>query len=163
VLGTLPEISRKKNKGWEGIDIIPGRLLPDGEPLLVAVHEGSPRRIGVFTFPDIEEVTHFKLTGDLKDHMADISDVAVCPKTGHLFMLSDASATLVEVELVKKKKVAPGALLENLELNLLGVTDLEGLEAKEKPEGLCFDPSGDLWLATDGDSHLRQFRLTRDS
>jgi uncharacterized protein YjiK len=162
-LGRLPDISRRDNKGWEGIEIISADLSPTGEPLLVAVHEGSPRRVSIFSYPEIEKLTHFRLPREMKDHMEDISDVTVDPQTGHLFLLSDASETLVEVELTRVQTAAPGGLLENLEMNLLGVTELDDLKRGEKPEGLCFDHEGHLWLATDGDSFLRQYELHRDS
>lgn len=160
VLGKLPSLGETDNKGWEGIDILPGRFSQDGEDRLVAVHEGSPLRIGIFSLPDLEESIILKLPSDQKGQIRDLSDIAVCPKTGHLFLLSDESSCLLEVALTTQRQIAPGALLERPTLAVVGRFDLP-LDKGSKPEGLSFGRDDTLWVASDGNRQLWKFQVER--
>lgn len=160
-IGRLPKLSKTgSNKGWEGIDVVPGKFFDDREPRLVAVHEGSPKRVGVFAFPDLEEGVLLALPRDVEKKLKDLSDVAVDPKTGHLFVLSDESELIVELRITKKTTNAPGALLESLRLETVGTHEVDAKKG-EKPEGLDFGPDGTLWLAMDGRSSLLAFDVER--
>ena len=160
-LGRLPKLSKNgSNKGWEGIDVIPARFFGDDKPRVVAVHEGSPKRIGVFTYPDLDQAVLLALPRDIEKKLKDLSDIAVDPKTGHLFVLSDESSTIVELQLTRKSKSAPGALLESLKLESIGVHEVDSKKS-EKPEGLDFGADGTLWVAMDGRSSLLAFDVER--
>lgn len=160
-LGKLPRLNDPDlNKGWEGIDVMPGRWFGDGQDRLVAVNEGDPRRVGLFRLPDLDEPQLLKLPGKAKDHLLDLSDVAVDPRTGHLLVLSDQSSTIVEFALVNQRTLAPGKLLDASELKMLAVHPLETKKA-EKPEGLTFDRDGNLWMSTDGKPGLYAFDVER--
>jgi uncharacterized protein YjiK len=160
-IGRLPKLNRPgRNDGWEGLDILPGRFSADGKERMVAVHEGNPRRVGVFTLPNLEEGMLLKLPNKAKDKLDDLSDVAVDPQTGRIFLLSDQSAALVEVELVSRVTNAPGALLQDNELRFVDAHKVPR-KKKEKPEGITFDDEGTLWLTMDGRSRLLEFEVTR--
>jgi len=135
-LGRLPDIARRENKGWEGVAVLPARHSPDGADRLAAVHEDSPRRVGLFRLPDLEAPILLRLPRELEDELEDLSDVAVEPRSGHLFLLSDQSAAVAEVAL------EAGGLRA---LALARLPDYEEL----KLEGLDFDRSGRLWLAAE--------------
>jgi hypothetical protein len=149
-LGRLPKLNKPgRNDGWEGLDVLPGRYSADGMDRLVAVHEGHPRRVGIFSLPDMDDALLLKLPDEAKDHLKDLSDCAVDRKTGRIFLLSDQSASLVELELVSRVTNAPGALLQETELAFVGQTDIPRKKG-EKPEGITFDDQGTLCLTMDG-------------
>jgi uncharacterized protein YjiK len=161
LLGELPKIGEKPNKGWEGIEVLPGRFSADGQDKLVAVHEGSPRAVGIFSLPDLREESIIRLPAEAEKLMKDVSDIAICPKTGHLFLLSDESARIVECALTTQRQAAPGALLERPILQILGSLDLPVAEGS-KPEGITFDGADRLWVVSDGDQRMWQLRVERD-
>ena len=149
-IGKLPDLDSSKNKGWEGIAWLPGRLNPERRNRLVLVHEGSPRRVGLFDPDDLGNEELLKLPDDLKDALDDLSDVAVEPSTGHLFLLSDESSAIAEVTLVTRDG--------ELALETVAVRKLpfrKGL----RPEGLAFDGDGNLLVVTEGDGKLRTLRV----
>ena len=141
VVGALPHIARKHNKGWEGLAILPG-----DPPRVLACHEAKPKRVGVFSLETLETDRMLSFPKRLRRALADVSDLCVDPETGHLLLLSDESACIVEA------RIELGAA----ELSPVATTPLD-LGKKEKAEGLCFDAAGQLWLVTDGDAHLRSF------
>jgi uncharacterized protein YjiK len=159
--GRLPKLSKKDpNKGWEGIDLLPGHFFDDGKARMVAVHEGLPKRVGVFALPDLKDGVILKLPDDVADELRDLSDIAVDPATGHVFVLSDESETIVEMRLVTERKSAPGALVEKTTLETVSVHDIS-FRGVSKPEGLDFGPDGTLWVAMDGRSMLLAFDIER--
>lgn len=147
-LGSLPEIDQVKNKGWEGLSVLPRQFSPDGIECLVAVHEAKPKRVGLFRLPSLEEEALLKLPRKAKDLLSDLADVAVCPQTGHFFVLSDESRCIAELA------------REGGKLSLLGCFDLP-LRKREKPEGLAFDGPRTLWVVTDGSARLLRLSVTR--
>lgn len=159
-LGRLPDIGHTVNKGWEGLDFLPAAHSPTGEDCLVAVHEGDPRSIGIFSLPDLDTVDIIDLSGELRDALSDLSDIAVHPETGHLFLLSDESSAIFEVALETNHMAGPGALLTNTELRPLGEFAIPTTK-KSKPEGLSFH--GDqLWVVGDGDNRLLKLQVDYD-
>lgn len=160
-IGRLPKLSKTgSNKGWEGIEVVPGKFFDDGKPRIVAVHEGTPKRIGVFSYPDLDDAVLLALPKNVERSLKDLSDITVDPKTGHLFVLSDESESIVELALTTKKKSAPGALIESLALETVSRTDVD-TKKHEKPEGLAFGPDGRLYVAMDGRSALVSFDVER--
>lgn len=61
ILGRLPRPGRKKNKGFEGLAFMAAAVSPNRRDSLLAVQEGKPRRVAMFTLPGLEETHHFKL------------------------------------------------------------------------------------------------------
>lgn len=146
-LGSLPEIDTLENKGWEGLSVLPRRFSRDGEECLVAVHEDKPKRLGLFRLPSLEAAAILKLPREARDLLSDLADVAVCPLTGHFFVLSEKSRCIAEL------------VREGEQLSLLGSFDLS-MRAEEKPEGLAFDGPGTLWVVTDGSARLLRLTVT---
>lgn len=160
-LGQLPQVGRVHNKGWEGMTILPGRFSPDGEARLLAVVERSPRRVGVFRYPSLEQESLLKLPKAAKKAMSDMSDIAVCPQTGHVFILSDESQSLVELRLNLRHQHAPGAMVDLSSLEVLGQHKLD-FAPDEKTEGLSFDGAGRLYVATDERNRLVAYDVVRN-
>lgn len=131
----------KANKGWEGIAHLPAAVAFDGRDHLVAVHEGKPRAVGVFAWPSLTVEHTFAIDGDLAEHLPDLSDVAVHPATGEVWIVSDEGECVVRVGLS-----ATG--LTFVAVHTLPVDD------GEKPEGLAFDEHGALWVVTDDTGRL---------
>jgi hypothetical protein len=138
----LPRIGKKGNTGWEGVAFLPGRPRGAGERL-VCVHEGKPRRVGLYRLPGLEAGTEHKLPKPARRLLPDVADVAVEPGTGRLFLMSDRSRTIVEMLLVEE----PKPRLEAVACLALP------LERDEKPEGMCFDRGGRLWVSLDYEDH----------
>lgn len=160
-LGCLPMLNAPgANKGWEGLDVLPGRFFADGRDRLVAVNEGEPRRVGLFTLPGLQQEQLLKLPAAARRHAADLSDVAVDPRTGHLLLLSDQSESVLELRLVQRRTLAPGALLDSVALELLQVTRLD-VKKGAKPEGLDVTADGELLLCTDEKARLYRFAIQR--
>jgi uncharacterized protein YjiK len=148
LVGELEHIGKSSNKGWEGIALRPGKFQADGVPRLIAVHENKPKLVGVFSAA-LETEALLKLPKPIRKALDDLSDVCVHPDNGNLLLLSDESAAIVEVELAYDgDEVAELIEVERLELDV---------GKKEKPEGLCIDELGILWVVTDGDPHVRSY------
>jgi len=148
-LGALARPGNVENKGWEGASYL-GPVSGHGPCLLVA-HEREPMAVGVFTLPALREVAVISLDGtDIGSLIDDVADVAVCPSTDHVFLLSDQAHRIVETRLD----------LEAHKLEALAVFDLE-LEKGDKPEGLAFETPDRLLVVTDHSSLLLRFALAR--
>lgn len=141
LVAEIEHIARKKNKGWEGIEVFGSHVL--------CCHEDKPKRIGVFSLPHLETVAVLDLPKRVDKALDDLSDLTVDPETGRLILLSDEAACFAELDLYLEDDV-PAAL------TLHTIVELD-LRKKEKAEGVCFDSYGVLWLVTDGDPHLRAF------
>jgi uncharacterized protein YjiK len=148
VIGHLPRLGTKKNKGFEGLAFLPARFSPSGRASLVAVHEEKPRRVGVFALPDLELTHDLKLPDEAKELLKDLSDVTVDPVTGQLLLLSDQSRRVVSARIAGKK------------LTVSGSYDLP-LRRDEKPEGLDFVSSSRLLIVTDKSAKLLEMNVQR--
>ncbi len=144
LLGVVERPGDVKNKGWEGASFL--RL--DGAPHLVLTHERDPMAVGVFTLPDLRPVALVTLDGPFEALLDDVADVAVCPSTGHLFLLSDQSERVVEARLL------PGGALEPVAAFDLELDD-------EKPEGIAFETPERLVIVTDASGRLLRYALDR--
>jgi uncharacterized protein YjiK len=156
----LPKLKNVDNKGWEGLSFLSKEVAGGKHDHLVAVHEGSPRRIGIFKLPDLDDGITLRLPGKAKDLLPDLADITIDPKTGHLFVVSDESQQVVELVIKKGGKAAPGALLETIELEVVSSFELP-VKRKSKPEGLAFDDKGRLWVSLDGNGKALVLELKR--
>ncbi len=136
-VGRLPGISDKPNKGWEGITI----CFHQGREFLLAVHQESPRSLGLFGIPDLKPLFLRKLSHEAVMLLENLSDVAFDHRTGHLLLLSSKSRRLVEIGFPLEADSDPG--------KVFAVRDLP-LGKDEKPEGVCFDSSEGVVIVTDG-------------
>lgn len=151
-LGTLPGIGRKVNHGWEGLDILPAAHSPDRQTRLIAVHEQKPRRIGIFSYPALQEEAMVALPKVLRRDLSDLSDLAVEPATGHVFLLSDRAERIAETRLVYASGV--------WDMEVIGISR-RMFSRGAKPEGLAFDAEGLLWACTDATHELVARRVVR--
>jgi hypothetical protein len=112
------------------------------------VHEGKPRRVGVFALPDLEPTHDLKLPDEAKDLLNDLADVTVDPVTGLLLLLSDQSQRIAIVRIVRG------------ELAMAGSYDLP-LADEDKPEGLDFASPSRLLVVTDQTAKLLELSVQR--
>ena len=164
---TLAEIGHDKAHGWEGITILPARVAPDGRARLLAVHERDPRGVAVLDRATLAMESFIPLPADLAREADDLSDLTVDPRSGHLFLLSDESAAVLETILEGAAVDVAGATATTRtvtwSLRAAGRTELPDPDKKKRrlqPEGLAFDDAGDLWVVSEGDRSLR--RLHRE-
>ena len=148
LLGVLPRPGGGKNKGWEGASYLAASRAPKRPACLVLVHERKPMAVGVFSLPDLEPVVLIELSGAIEGLIDDVADVAVCPTTKNLLLLSDQSQRIVEVRPVEEG------------LELVGSFDLE-LEEDEKPEGIAFEGPERIVVVTDASARLLRFSIER--
>jgi uncharacterized protein YjiK len=144
LLGVVERPGGVKNKGWEGASFL--RL--GGAPHLVLAHEGDPMAVGVFALPDLRPVALVALDGAFEELLEDVADVAVCPSTGHLFLLSDKSERVVEARLLPDGTLQPVAAFD---------LAIDG----EKPEGIAFESPERLVIVTDASGRLLRYALDR--
>lgn len=151
VLGQLQDFAQR-DKGWEGITVLPRSLSPDGSVHLLCVHEDAPKGLALL------DRTSLRLDAWMPfpegTGASDLSDVTVDPLTGHVFVLADESGTIHELELVRGRDL-PGEG-NAWRLSPLGVTAIPHKKSKRRlqPEGLDFDAKGDLWLVAERDQVL---------
>jgi len=159
-VGELPKLGTNENKGWEGIAMWPSNVAPDGHKHLLAVNEGSPRMIALVSPETFEIEAEMPMPPSLADEPEDISDIAADPETGRVFLLSDASCAIYELDLDRRAKIVLGgapviewapALVQKIEL-----PELKKGRARLQPEGLAFDHQGDLWVLAEGDRSMIQ-------
>jgi uncharacterized protein YjiK len=146
-LGTLVRPGDTENKGWEGACFL--AKTSERGPCLVVAHEREPMALAVYALPALTLRASIPIDetplGALID---DVADVAVCPSTDHLFLLSDQSHRIVETRLD----------VERASLEVLATFDLS-LGKKDKPEGIAFESPDRLVVVTDDPSRLLRFAL----
>jgi uncharacterized protein YjiK len=134
----LPKLKGKKNAGWKGLTFLPAES--GGRDHLVCAHERKPRRLGIYSLPDLDDGLNVALPKEAKSQLDDISGVAFEASSGHLFLVSDRSRTLVELAMIRKAGQVELVPLSRVELDL---------KPTRKPEGLAFDAAGRLWVSLD--------------
>ena len=158
-----PELKKKidvkhlggdKNKGIEGLAYLPGDLSPWRVPVLLGVKEGQPRQLMMFDAGGSKSYTTLKLDPRIRDLCKDFSAIAVDPKTGHIYISSDASAVVAEVELKGSGQNVTATLLRDP----FAIED-EHKKPLRRIEGLTFNEQGDLFVLTENDGEL--LRLAR--
>lgn len=142
------------NKGVEGLAYLSGELSPTGRPQLLAAHEGSPRELLLLGDGGGGKPMKVELEDQVKSVCKDFSAVAVDPKTGNVFISSDESSTVAQIELKRQGDKIVGRLVQSFPLR----------DKKDKPleriEGLTFNEKGDLFVLTENDGALH--KLKRD-
>lgn len=142
------------NKGIEGLAYLSGALSPTGRPQLLAAHEGSPRELLLLGDGGGGKPMKVQLEDQVKSVCKDFSAVAVDPKTGNVFISSDESSTVAQIELKRQGDKVIGRLVQSFPLR----------DKKDKPleriEGLTFNEKGDLFVLTENDGALH--KLSRD-
>lgn len=151
----LPALGRRLNKGWEGLSFLPRALSGADRDWLVCVHEGSPRRIGLFELPYLTCGFTLKLPQRARDLLPDLADVVVDPSTGHLLVVSDQACTIVELAPRYREGVSGPERIEQLEIEAVSAIGLPRL-GKYKPEGMAFDALGRLWVTLDDENEDEQ-------
>jgi uncharacterized protein YjiK len=162
-IGKIEKLGKKKNKGTEGIEILPAELSPDRTEYQLAVNEGKPRRVAFLDPTTLEVLGLADVPESVKAALPDLSDLAVSPN-GTLFLLSDEGNAFVELA-IRKVEISTGGGrgLPRWTLIPLEIThiDLEGLPLgnapRLQPEGLSFDHHGDLWVACEANGILIRF------
>ena len=145
-LGKLPRPGSKK-KGWEGAAWLGSGK---GGRLLLA-HENKPRCLGIVAPDDLDACEIVELPEELDDALDDLSDIAIEPKTGLVWILSDESSAIGIGELAKTKR---GWTLEARDVLAL---PKKGLQS----EGIVFDAQGRLLVASEEDGLLQTLAIVR--
>jgi uncharacterized protein YjiK len=146
-LGSLVRPGDTENRGWEGACFL-APTAARGACLVVA-HEREPMALAVYALPSLALLASISLDdGPIGALIDDVADVALCPSTDHLFLLSDQSHRIVEARLD----------VERASLEVLATFDLS-LHEKDKPEGIAFEAPARLVVVTDDPSRLLRFAL----
>jgi hypothetical protein len=162
-IGKLEKIGKKKNKGFEGLDLLPAELSPDKTEYQLAINEGKPRRIAFLDPKTLEVQGLADVPESLRSALPDLSDSAVSPQ-GTLFLLSDEGNAFVELAIRKLDRgVGRGRSLPQWTLVPLETTQIDTRELplagaeRLQPEGLSFDHQGNLWVACEANGLLIPF------
>ena len=138
------------NKGVEGLAYLSGEVSPTGTPQLLAAHEGSPRELLLLGDGGGGKPMKVQLEDQVKSVCKDFSAVAVDPKTGNVFISSDESSTVAQIELKRQGDKVIGRLVQSFPLR----------DKKDKPleriEGLTFNDKGDLFVLTENDGAMHK-------
>ena len=97
----LPRPGRSNKKGWEGAAWLPRAQNPEKRDRLVLVNEAKPRCVALFDATDPGDHAILRLPEELRDALDDLSDVAVEPATGLLWLLSHESSAVGIAALVE--------------------------------------------------------------
>ena len=143
-LGVLPQLSKKKNRGWEGIAFAAAGTLDTGSVLLAA-HQAKPRRVGLFDADTLEQGALLRLPKDARKAIGELNDIAV-GANGRILLLSGKSGRIAEMR------------LESGTLVLVRVYCIE-TSKQDVPEGISVDAEDSVWICTDGKGMLRQLEL----
>jgi uncharacterized protein YjiK len=95
------DLRGRENKGIEGLAFLPKRFSPTGADQLVAAKEGDPRQLLLLGPGGGRRPIEVKLSDAIRDQLKDFSGLAVDPKSGDLFVSSDESATVAQLQLRK--------------------------------------------------------------
>lgn len=145
----LPK-GKRTNKGFEGLAYLGAELSPTGKAQMLIAREGSPRQLSMLDDGGGGKLADVKLEKEVLAVCRDFSAVAVDPRSGHVFLSSDESATVAQVRLVRDGDTVRGKLVQSFPLR----TGKD--KALERVEGLTFNARGDLFVLTENDGELRQ-------
>ena len=142
-----------RNKGIEGLTCLPALHSPTGRAHLLLAKEAKPRALVLLDGEAGDgDPLEIELDPRIEDACKDFSGLAIDPRSGHVFLCSDESATVAEIALS-----GDGGLRSEL----IGVTELRDRrgERLERVEGIAFDGEGDLFVLLENDCKL--WRLAR--
>ncbi len=146
----LSGLTGPANKGIEGLAYIPGELSPTGQPQLLLAKEGKPRELLLARESGKGDLLPIKLDKEALAVCRDFSAATIDPKTGHLFVSSDESASVAQIKLSRDGNKVIGRLVQSLPLR----------DEKGKPiarvEGLAFNERGDLFVLSENTGRLHQ-------
>ena len=116
------------------------------------MNEADPKAV-LLIDPEALKIEHeLALPRKWDKAIGDLSDVAVDPLSGHLFLLSDESRQVLELELrIKRGK---------LDLAKVQRFDIEERDTGKikQPEGIVFDNDGDLYLTSEGSCRVYRYK-----
>ena len=144
-LGRLPRLAKKKNNGWEGLAWAPAGAVSEKSEL-VAAHQTKPRQIGFFSPETLECRAMIQLPKDARKELGDLNDLTILPESGHLLVLSGKAGRMAEF-------AVRGSKLETICFYRIATSK------DDVPEGITLSMSGEVWICTDGEGHLRRVRL----
>lgn len=140
-----------KNKGIEGLSYIPGEFSPTGTPQLLLAKEAQPRELLLARDSGKGDLLPIKMDKQALAVCRDFSGAAVDPKTGHLFVTSDESATVAQLKLQRDGDKVVAKLVQAFPLH----------DERGKPiarvEGLSFNERGDLFVLAENTGKLHRF------
>ena len=142
--------AKASNKGVEGMAFLPASASPTGKAHLVLAKEAKPHALVLLDMDGGGEPLEIELDPSIAEACADFSGLAVDPKSGHVFVCSDESATVAEIAITRGR--APRG-------ELVAVTELRSPKGKwlERVEGIAFDDRGDLFVLLENDRELWRF------
>jgi uncharacterized protein YjiK len=144
-LGNLPQLTKKKNHGWEGIAFAAAGTFVERMEV-VAAHQLNPRSIGLFDAETLVQRAAMRLPKEARKVIGELNDIAV-DADGRILLLSGRSGHIAEMR------------LDDEELSLVRVYRVE-TSKHDVPEGISIDAEGRVWICTDGEGMLRQLELT---
>jgi uncharacterized protein YjiK len=115
---------------------------------------GTPRELTLLSDGGKGKPLAVKLEREVLAVCRDFSAVTIDPKTGHLFLSSDESATVAQIKLVRDGDKVLGKLVQSFPLR-----DEKG-KALDRVEGLSFNEHGDLFVLTENTGKLHQLSRT---
>ncbi len=140
------------NKGVEGLAYLPGDLSVTGRPQLLSAREDKPRTLLMFDDGGSGKPKKIHLEDQVRSVCQDFSAIAVDPMTGNIFISSDDSSTVAQLELVRVGDRFVGRLIHSFPLRD------EKARPLERIEGLAFDERGDLFVLTENNGALHQLK-----
>jgi uncharacterized protein YjiK len=145
---------KSANKGVEGMAWLSAERSPIGTARLVMAKEARPCALVLFDPDDIHSSIEVALDPEIERACEDFSGLALDPTSGNLFLCSDESATVAELEVTGG--TAPYA-------RLIEVTELRDRSGDllERVEGIAFDETGDLHVLLENECTLWRFTRQR--
>jgi uncharacterized protein YjiK len=149
-LGKLPKLGGKR-KCWEGAAWLSRAMNPQKRDRLLLANESAPKALALFDPEDLDACEVLELPAELDDALDDLSDVAVEPETGLVWLLSHESSAIGIAELVRANRA--------LVLESRGVVPLPVLDAQS--EGIVFRDARRLLLASEKGGTLHTLSVVR--
>jgi len=146
-------LGKGRNKGVEGLAHLAAGSSPTGRSALLVANEAKPRAIVLLADGNAAgapvEIELDRAIGDVCD---DFSGLSLDPRTGSVLLVSDESATLVEIGFATE-----GGRLVGTLRNAFHLEDERG-RALKRVEGVCVDRSGAWWVLLENACELRRVR-----
>lgn len=146
------DLGRPKNKGVEGMAWLPAKHSPTGTARLLVAKEQEPQALALLDGDGTGAPARIALPPSLENGCRDFSGLALDPRTGHVFVVSQESATLAELTLTRAGT--------GISAGVVAVTPLLGKKGRpyERVEGIAFDDRGDLYVLLENDRELHHLQ-----